>query len=412
MTPQPTRRGLLTLGAGAAAGAALTACGSSSGARTAAEDTATVPFHGTHQAGIATDQQDRMVFTAYDLTVSGSVAQNRAALVTLLRTWTAAAAAMTTGSRVPGESDLAAAPPADTGEAVGLPAASLTLTIGFGPSLFDDRFGLAGRRPAALADLPHLAPENLDPARSNGDLSIQACADDPQVAFHAVRNLARLGRDSAVTRWVQLGFGRASSTGSGQVTPRNLLGFKDGTRNILSNDSDTMNRYVWVGAETDQPWMRGGSYQVVRRISQKIEAWDRDFLGDQENVFGRAKYTGAPLTGTKEFDRPDFAAVRGGVPVIPHGAHIRLAARENNGGVQILRRGYNYTDGILPNGELDAGLFFVAFQQDPRTQFVALQRKLGAGDKLNEYIQHVASGLFACPPGPARGEYWGARLFA
>jgi deferrochelatase/peroxidase EfeB len=406
-----TRRGLLTLGAGAAAAAALASCGSSSEARTEAENTATVPFHGTHQAGIATAQQDRMVFAAYDLTVSGSVAENRAALISLLTTWTAAAAAMTSGARVPGESDLAVAPPADTGEAIGLPAASLTLTIGFGPSLFDGRFGLAGRRPAALADLPHLAPENLDPARSDGDLSIQACADDPQVAFHAIRNLARLGRDSAVTRWVQLGFGRASSTGSGQSTPRNLMGFKDGTRNIVSNDSDTMNRYVWVGSETDQPWMRGGSYQVVRRISQKIEAWDRDYLGDQQNVFGRAKYSGAPLTGAKEFDRPDFHAVQGGNPVIPAGAHIRLAARENNGGLQILRRGYNYTDGMLANGELDAGLFFVAYQQDPRTQFVALQRKLGASDSLNEYIQHVASGLFACPPGPAPGHHWGAALF-
>jgi deferrochelatase/peroxidase EfeB len=306
-----------------------------------------------------------------------------------------------------------AAPPADTGEAYGTSPANLTITVGFGPSLFDDRFGLAGKRPGALADLPRLPPENLDPARTGGDLCVQACSDDPIAAFHAIRNLARRGRGTVVMRWSQLGFGKATSNGADQATPRNLMGFKDGTRNIDGADRALMNAHVWVGAETDQPWMRDGSYLVVRHIRMHIEGWDRDFLADQQNVFGRSKYTGAPLTGTREHDTPDFAAKGAdGEPVIPMDAHIRLAAPENTGGIRILRRGYSFTDGMLADsGELDAGLFFMAFQKDPRAQFVPLQRKLGQSDALNEYIQHVGSGLFACPPGlRAAGDYWGSAL--
>lgn len=413
-----TRRGLLALGgaalAGGAAGAGLTGC---RGSATAATTTpgGTVDFYGEHQAGIATPAQDRLAFAAYDLTVNGTVADNRAALRALLKSWTAAAAAMTLGRTVPGDNENPDAPPADTGEAYGLAPANLTVTFGLGPSLFDERFGLKDRRPAALADLPHLPPANLDPARSGGDLAVQACADDPVVAFHVIRNLARIGRDSTVMRWSQLGFGNATANGGPSSTPRNLLGFKDGTRNIPGGDTDLMDKHVWVGNETDQPWMRGGSYMVARRIQMRIEAWDRDFLADQQDVFGRHKYSGAPLTGTKEFDQPDFAAKGpSGKPVIPAGAHIRLAAHENNNGVRILRRGYSYTDGIVAaSGELDAGLFFIAYQKDPRTQFVALQRKLGHADALNEYIQHVGSGLFACPPAPsAPGRSWADGLFA
>ncbi|WP_420882586.1 Dyp-type peroxidase [Streptomyces murinus] len=278
-----------------------------------------------------------------------------------------------------------------------------------------DRFGLADRRPAALADLPHLPPADLDPDRSGGDLAIQACADDPLVAFHAIRNLARIGRDTVVMRWSQLGFGKAASNGAGQQTPRNLMGFKDGTRNIHGDDTALMDQHVWVGKETDQAWMRGGSYLVARRIRMRIEGWDRDYLADQQNVFGRYKYSGAPLAGSKEFDTPDFKAKGAdGRPVIPAKAHMRLAAHENNGGIRILRRGYSFTDGIVAaSGELDSGLFFIAFQKDPREQFVALQRKLGMNDALNEYIQHVGSGLFACPPGvTAPGGTWAEELLA
>jgi deferrochelatase/peroxidase EfeB len=407
-----SRRGLLTLGgaavAGAAATGALSACDGGT-SKASVPIAAKVPFYGTHQAGIATPAPARLAFATYDLTVSGSPEENRAALRQLLQTWTAAAAAMAAGQPVPGDNTSLVAPPADTGEAYGASPANLTITFGVGPSLFDGRFGLASRRPAALADLPSLPPENLDPSRSGGDLTIQACSDDPVVAFHAIRNLARLGRGTVVMRWSQLGFGKATSNGANQETPRNLMGFKDGTRNIDGGDPQRMDSYVWVGDETDQPWMRGGSYLVARRIAMHIEAWDRDYLADQQHVFGRFKYSGAPLTGSKEFDTPNFGAKdASGEPVIPANAHIRLAAHENNGGIRILRRGYSYTDGIVSaSGELDAGLFFIAFQKDPRKQFVPLQRALGAHDALNEYIQHVGSGLFACPPAASgAGRYW------
>jgi deferrochelatase/peroxidase EfeB len=192
------------------------------------------------------------------------------------------------------------------------------------------------------------------------------------------------------------------------------MGFKDGTRNIKAEDASDMDDYVWVGAESDQPWMRGGSYVVTRRIRMHIEGWDRDFLQDQENVIGRTKVVGAPLGGRHEFDTPDFhAAGTDGTPVIPADAHIRLASHEQNGGLRILRRGYSFTDGTDPaTGELDAGLFFICYQKDPRTQFVPLQRKLGTNDALNEYIEHTSSAVFACPPGVrAAGDYWASGLF-
>jgi deferrochelatase/peroxidase EfeB len=365
-------------------------------------------FYGPHQAGIVTDIQDRLAFAAFDVTST-----RREDLQTMLKTWTAAAEAMTRGAMVPGDSYADERPPADTGEAVGLPPAQLTVTVGFGPALFDGRFGLAPRRPAALIDLPALPGETLDPARCGGDIGIQACANDPQVAFHAVRNLARLGRGTVVTRWTQLGFGRTSSTGAEQQTPRNLMGFKDGTRNIRSDDSTALNQHVWVGAEAGQEWMRGGSYLVARRIRMFIETWDRDRLSDQEAVFGRTKYTGAPLTGKTEFDPPNFTAkTADGELTIPGNAHIRLAAFENNDGLRILRRGYSFTDGIdTRTGTLDAGLFFISFQKDP-AQFITLQRKLGTKDALNEYIRHVGSALFACPQGvPDASSYWGHALF-
>lgn len=369
-----------------------------------------VPFYGAHQAGIATPVQDRLAFAAFDVTTV-SVQD----LQVLLGTWAAAAAQMTRGLPVGAVETDPQSPPIDTGEADGLSAARLTITVGFGPSLFDQRFGLSAKRPAALAGLPTLPGDGtLVPARSGGDLCVQACADDPTVAFHVIRNFARLARGKAVIRWSQLGFGRTSSTSIGQQTERNLMGFKDGTRNIKAETGADLDGYVWVGTEGEQSWMRGGSYLVARRIRMLIESWDTDYLADQENVFGRFKTSGAPLTGNAESDTPDFAAKGAdGRPVIPVGAHIRLAAPETNDGQKILRRGYSYTDGIDPTtGLLDAGLFFIAYQKDPRKQFVPIQTRLAQHDDLNEYIRHTGSALFAVPPGvSAAGDWWGKALF-
>ncbi|HEY6479682.1 MAG TPA: iron uptake transporter deferrochelatase/peroxidase subunit [Streptosporangiaceae bacterium] len=410
----PSRRQLLT-GAGAA-GAGVVAGGlagylgrgaagqaggpgGEGGAGVAGDSDQAVPFYGPHQAGIATAAQDRLAFGSLNV-VDGT---SRADLRDLLREWTQAAARMTRGALV-GEVAEPLAPPLDTGEAVGSPVSRLTITLGYGPALFDQRFGLAGRKPAELAPLPPLPNENLDPASSGGDLCVQACSDDPLVAFHAVRNLARLGMGVVEHNWMELGFGKTSSTDTAQATPRNLLGFKDGTRNIKAEQTQLMDSYVWAGPEAGQAWMRGGSYLVARKIRMFIENWDRDYLQDQEDVIGRSKVSGAPLSGGTEFTAPDFAA-------IPAHAHIRLASHEHNHGTRILRRGYSFTDGIDPEaGTLLGGLFFIAFMKSPR-QFIQLQRALAA-DALNEYVQHVGSGVFACPPGLRPGQHWGDGLFA
>lgn len=375
----------------------------------AAGGPAIFPFDGAHQAGIVTPAQDRLAFAAFDLTTT-----RQADLVELLRTWTAAARLMSAAAPVGDVAGVPLAPPVDTGEALGLHPARLTITVGFGPGLFDDRFGLSGRRPAALADIPVFPGDALEDGRSGGDLAIQACADDPVVAFHAVRNLARLARGIAVIRWFQLGFGRTSSTSSAQTTPRNLMGFKDGTNNLVAEDTANVDAFVWDGDDADQAWMRGGTYLVARRIRMRIESWDRTALDEQERVIGRDKVTGAPVSAIAEHDPVPLAAVGGdGAPVVAADAHIRLAAPATNGGELILRRGYSYTDGMdQRTGELDAGLFFICFQRDPRRQFVPIQARLAANDALGEYIRHTSSALFACPPGTRPGGSWGDTLFA
>ena len=393
-------------------GAALVGAGALAGHATAsgteASASGVVDFRGDHQAGIVTPAQDRMHFVAFDITTD-----SRDEFVALLKKWTLMAERLVRGEETfdggavnNGEYN----PPSDTGEALGLTASSLTLTIGFGPGLFD-RFDLASKRPTSLADLQHFPADNLDPRRSGGDLCIQACADDPQVAVHAIRNLARVGFGTVSVKWSQLGFGRTSSTSTTQATPRNLFGFKDGTANLKAEDPSLLDENVWVASGDDQEWMAGGSYLVARRIRMLIESWDRTTLKEQERVIGRSKGTGAPLGQRDEFDALDFESQGPEGTFIDKAAHVRLASKENLGGIQLLRRGYNFTDGSDGFGHLDAGLFFIAFCRDPLTQFVPMQLALSRTDALNEYIQHVGSAVFACPPGLGESDYWGSTLF-
>ncbi len=395
--------GLAIGGVAASTGLGQVLGGSSAGAAPILGADRTYPFYGEHQAGIVTPAQDRLAFASFNV-LEGTT---RGELHDLLTDWSSAAQRMTKGQLVGDSSDLDQ-PPLDTGEAVGSPVGGLTITLGYGPSLFDRRFGLASKKPSLLTDLPALPGDNLDSAYVGGDICIQACSDDPLVAFHAVRNLARIGLGVVDYNWMELGFGRTSTTSATQATPRNLLGFKDGTRNIKSQQTDLLDDYVWVGNETDQAWMKGGSYLVSRRIQIYIENWDRDVLNDQQNVIGRAKTTGAPLTGGGEFSTPDFKQTNDqGQLEIPANAHIRLASHEENDGTRLLRRGYSFTDGIDPvRGTLLGGLFFIAYMKRPQ-QFITIQQKLGMNDALNEYIQHIGSGIFAVPPGLKKGQRWG-----
>jgi deferrochelatase/peroxidase EfeB len=364
------------------------------------------PFYGTaEQPGIRTPPQRHVFYMTFALT-----SPLRQDLQVLLARWSGAIAQMMQGATI-GQVEPARSGGVgfDTGEALNLGPAALTVTVGLGPRVFTEAYGLTAQRPALLRELRQLPSDAFEPRFTGGDLSLQACADDPQVAYHAIRDLARIAKDtgSAATLWSVMGFGRASA-GKGQTTPRNLLGFKDGTRNI--RDDDEFDRFVWI---KDGPaWQHYGSYQVVRKIQMHIENWDTDRVSNQNDVFGRHKVSGAPLTGKDEFDTPDFAKTDGsGLPVIPARAHIRLAAHENNGGVKILRRSYNYTDGINGVGLLDAGLLFIAYQNDP-AHFETLQGKLGAADALNEYISHIGSAIFFVPPAPEAGSYIGEGMFS
>ncbi|GCD91990.1 peroxidase [Nocardioides sp. LS1] len=389
----------------------------SESAHAASGEALTYPFRGEHQAGIVTPAQDRLHFAAFDVTTG-----SRAQLVALLKAWTEAADRMTRG-RPAGEigpvQGAANLPPDDTGEAIGLSPSGLTITFGFGPTLFrdadgKDRFGLADRQPAALAPLPHFPGDNLDEMRSHGDLCVQACANDPQVAVHAIRNLARIGFGTVAVRWSQLGFGRTSTTSTAQSTPRNLFGFKDGTANVKAEETDDLAEHVWVSSSDDARagWMAGGSYLVARRVNMTIEVWDRQPLGDQEAFVGRTKDTGAPLSGGGEFSEPDFSMPGHDGPVIPKDSHVSVVHPDHNDGVRILRRGYNFVDGTDQLGGLNAGLFFLAYLRDPRTHFIPMQLRMAKLDALMEYLKFTGSALFAVPPGAGDGEYVGQALFA
>lgn len=428
----PTRRGFIAAtarlaaiaGSGLAAGAASSAVAAADDAATAANAAgaaAALPFHGAHQGGILTPAQTHSYFAAFDLTTA-----KREDVVKLLKSWTEAAAKLARGEPV-----AAAAPSGqtdnygygvDSGEAIGLPPSRLTITFGFGPGLFvkdgKDRYGLASRRPAALVDLPKFVGDQLVEARTGGDLSVQACADDPQVAFHAVRQLAALAYGTAELRWAQTGF--MPGYGPGE-TPRNLMGFKDGTNNPNIADPQAMDKIVWVGEEGPD-WMRGGSFMVVRRIRIALEHWDRMKLAFQEQTVGRYKSTGAPLGLHKEFDRVDLEiADKDGNPAVPENSHIRLASPLTNDGAQILRRGYSYNDGLSFTAErwppwrqgmeYDAGLLFVCYQRDTRNGFIKIFENMAKFDMMNQFVTHTGGGHFACPRGAAEGEFIGQGLF-
>jgi deferrochelatase/peroxidase EfeB len=416
-TPDLTTRGLSRRGLLGLAGAGVVGAGIAVGAERVIDATAGMasaqryPFFGAHQSGIVTAAQDRLHFAAFDV-----LDIDRAELISLLTDWSYAAHRMMAGmgagtfGPVDGPYD---SPPDDTGEALDLPPAGLTITVGFGPSLFDDRFGLADRRPAALIDIPAFAGDALDPRLCGGDLCIQACSDDPQVAVHAIRNLSRIAFGRAALRWSQLGFGRTSSTTRAQQTPRNLFGFKDGTANLRAEDTEAIATSVWADGADGPDWMAGGSYLVARKIRMTIETWDRASLREQEQIIGRTKGSGAPLSGGTEFSEPNFDTIgQGDQPIIAESSHVRLAHPTSNGGAEILRRGYNFVDGNDDLGRLNAGLFFVCFQRDPRTQFVPIQRSLSSNDAMNEYTRHVGSAIFAVPPGVQKeGDAFGAALF-
>ena len=376
----------------------------------------TYPFRGDHQAGITTPAQDNMFTAAFD--VSTTDVED---LKTLLSEWAVAAEQMTAGELIGGQpSSNKQLPPKDTGEAWGYKPNGLTITFGVGKGLFvdadgKDRFGLAAKMPAILKEgMPSFAGDQLHAAQSDGDLLVQACSNDAQVCVHAIRNLTRIAFGTATLRWSQVGYGRTSSTSVDQETPRNLFGFKDGTNNIKAEDSaDQLNKHLWVqkGDDAAAEWMTGGTYYVARRIRMLAEIWDRLRLIEQEQTMGRDKRYGAPLSianptkSSEEFTAVDYKAKDDkGETLVPADAHIAVVSPEQNQGRRMLRRGYNYTDGSDSLGQLQTGLFFIAFVRDPRTNFYPILDRMTKSDALQEYLKHEASALFAIPPGVKEGD--------
>jgi deferrochelatase/peroxidase EfeB len=400
-----TRRGFLRTAGLAGAGLGLRSAIAAAEPKAALARAGSVPFFGAHQAGITTPTQEHVQFVVLDV-LSDSASDLRS----LLRLLSSAAADLSAGRPV-GPLQTGERPPVDTGEAVGLSAARLTVTFGLGPRIFaGGRFSLSDRRPAPLVDLPRFRNDALDGAISGGDLALQVCAEDPQVAFHAAHDLIRLAQPVAAVRWLLAGFGRTSNSRF-QTTPRNLMGFKDGTANVMAEDSAALRRFVWADGPESPPWMRGGSYMVVRRIKMLLDRWDAIGLSQQEDTFGRQKISGAPLGAAHEHDPLDLGASRNGRPVIPLDAHVRLASPVENSSERILRRGYSYVEPIESRADaVSGGQLFICYQRDPRRQFIPIQRRLAASDALNAHTAHVGSAIFACPPGIGSGGYLGERL--
>lgn len=358
------------------------------------------PFHGPHQAGVVTPAQACQLLSALDVTTTSAAELRR-----LLDDWTAAAALLTAGKPVPAPADRPAL--ADSGEAMGASPSRLTITIGYGPSLFDSRFGLASRRPVPLVELPRFSNDNLQPAWCGGDLVLQICADDAQVAFHAHRQLLRLARGLIRVRWSQSGFRGPQLGDQAKPLTRNLFGFHDGIRNPALNDAKALDTVVWADSSD---WMAGGSYLVTRRILMFTDGWDDVPDDEQQRIFGRDKSSGAPLSGGSLTSPLNLSATAAdGSPAIPLDAHVRLASAELNGGAQILRRSYAFTESS--SAGVQAGQLFCCFQGDPRTGFIPIQRRLSQSDALNTHTQHVGSAIFAISPGMRPGQSWSDALF-
>ncbi|MER5941269.1 iron uptake transporter deferrochelatase/peroxidase subunit [Streptomyces sp. NPDC001928] len=367
-----------------------------------------VMFHGKHQPGILQGLQARGHLVAFDL-AAGAGRKEAAAL---LRRWSETARRLMAGE---------AAHQDDTDVARDAGPSSLTITFGFGYGFFA-RTGLEKQRPVSLDPLPDFSSDQLDKARSNGDLWVQIGADDALVAFHALRAIQKDAGQAAKVRWQMNGFNRSPGATAHPMTARNLMGQMDGTRNPKPTETDFDQR-IFVpepgskdatskdATSKDPAWMANGSYAVVRRIRMLLDDWEQLSVKAQEDVIGRRKSDGAPLSGGTETTEMDLEKTdKAGNLVVPINAHARITRPDQNGGAAMLRRPFSYHDGIDTDGVPDAGLLFVCWQADPLRGFVTVQRKLDRGDALSKYIRHEASGLFAVPGGAAEGEYVGQRL--
>ncbi len=353
-----------------------------------------VPFYGTNQAGILTPHQTYLYIAAFNILTT-----DKKKVIELLKTWTALSALMSEG-KSDQTYENAWFPPKDTGDALDLEASNLTFTFGFGTSFFKkdgvDRFGISSKIATELHSIPKMPRDDLKEPYIEGDICVQVCADDQQVAFHAIRNLIKNAVGIAEVKWMQSGFLSVPK----DSTPRNLFGFKDGTANIDGKDTAKNNNIIWAN-EGEPNWMKNGTYMACRKIQMFLEVWDRTPLAKQEDTFGRKKLSGAPYGAAKELDKVDLSK-------LPPESHTALA---NATKLEIYRRAFSYTEGFEPQtGIVNAGLMFISFQKNPDEQFIPMLKALSERDILNEYAKHIGSAMFACPGGIKKGEYVGQKL--
>ncbi|MEU6717380.1 Dyp-type peroxidase [Nonomuraea sp. NPDC046802] len=384
-----TRRGLLASGAAVAAGALA----APAEAQAAPQGSAVEPFHGPHQAGIATTPQANAVFVGLDLRDG----VGREAVARMMRLLSDDARRLTQGSPAL----------ADTEPELAVLPARLTVTFGFGPGLFSAT-GLEDARPASVEPLPRLSIDKLEPRWNGGDVLVQICADDPLALAHALRMIIKDARAFTRVRWIQRGFRRAAGVQDPKLTQHNIMGQLDGTANPVPG-TPVFEQVVWAGGDAPV-WLHGGTTLVLRRIRAELETWDAADRVAKEFTVGRRLDTGAPLTGTAEHDPPDFAKLTPvGFPVISEYAHIRRA-HSTDPAKGIFRRVYNYDEGLSAAGHADSGLLFASFQADVTAQFLPIQRRLAEADLLNEWTTPIGSAVFAIPPGCPPGGWIGQSL--
>lgn len=354
-------------------------------------------YHGLHQSGIVNPRPVAGMMVSFDV-----LAQDREDLERLFRTLNERIAFLMTGGAVPQVDPKL--PPLDSGilGPVVTPD-NLTITVSVGDSLFDERFGLAPVKPKRLQRMVGFPNDALEAECCHGDLSIQFCSNAPDSNIHALRDIVKNLPDLLFVRWKQEGTVPAQAPlkpGQPAESARNFLGFRDGSANPDSNDQKAMDTLVWVQPGSDEPaWAANGSYQAVRIIRNFVERWDRTPLQEQQDIFGRMKATGAPMDGKVETDVPDYHKDPEG-KVTKLDAHIRLAnprTAESQRNL-ILRRPFNYSNGVNKNGQLDMGLLFICYQSDLEKGFITVQTRLN-GEPLEEYLKPVGGGYFFTLPG-------------
>lgn len=386
--------------AGAAAGGAVGLSAGAASRPVAVETPAeqvmgqTYSPHGDHQAGITTPTPAASRLVAFTLTRP----KDSAALAKLLRLWSGDIEALMAGVPIPG----------DTAPEMARPGVSLSVTVGLGPRVFAVP-GLARQKPAGFVEIPAMRHDRLQERWSGGDLLALIAADDATTVDYAARRLSRDAATFASIAWVQSGSWRGADSSGRPVTGRNLFGQLDGTGNPTGQD---LARTLWP---VDPPeWFAGGTTLVVRRIEMDLDFWDATTRERQEKVIGRRLDTGAPLTGTDEFDTLDLAATDAdGRLVIPEDAHARRSHPDENSGRRIFRRGLNYTHEEARDGAIvtTAGLVFLSFQATIASQFVPIQNRIDQRDALNDWTRAIGSAVFALPPGFAKGDWIARRLF-